>query len=216
MAANAITKTGNHKLVAQLLMSVPKELKGALDAALAQEGLFAMGEVKRGIVAQAPGGVAFTPLAATTLKAREVGGAGGKSPKFGGSKALIVTGELLNAITSVVEGGTAFVGLLRTARSKNGKDLANLGTIHEYGAGPTVIPYKSERQRRYVMWLMREAGLTGSPKTGSAGGGAYTLRIPARPFLRPTFQLLYGNATVARERFLARLRRLLPPQVGIK
>lgn len=63
----------------------------------------------------------------------------------GSSKALIDTGVLMNSVTQQIIPDHAYVGLLKTAMSKNDDSLAMIGAIMEYGAtiqhpsGATII-----------------------------------------------------------------------------
>jgi len=63
----------------------------------------------------------------------------------GSSKALIDTGFLMTSVTQQIMPDHAYVGLLKTAMSKNGDSLAMIGAIMGYGAtiqrpnGATII-----------------------------------------------------------------------------
>ena len=209
MSGTGVEKFGDHALVASLLRTLPADLEEVVEIALKQEGLWAVSRIKEGIVAQAPGGQAFTPLKPSTLALRQQQG-------FSGTKALIVHGDLLNSVVSIYSKGVVFVGIARTARGKDGKELINVAAIHEFGAGPKFVAWASERQRRFVMALMEKAGMLGNPTTARAGGGGYLLFIPARPYIRPTFKKFYGNEREASERFVGRIKKLLPATKGSK
>jgi len=115
--------------------NLEKRLQAELRKATLKSALLLVREIKEGIKSQAPGGVAFAPLAESTVAHK------------GSSKALIDTGFLVNAITQkIMKGGTqAFVGLLRTAMGPKGQNAANIGAIMEFGAtikmknGATVV-----------------------------------------------------------------------------
>jgi hypothetical protein len=53
----------------------------------------------------------------------------------GGSKALLVHGDLRNAIAVIVQGDEAFVGVPRKARGKDGKSVVDVAQVQEFGAG---------------------------------------------------------------------------------
>jgi phage gpG-like protein len=153
-------------------------------------------EVVDGIANQAPGGQAFRPLAATTLAARQLGG-------FGGSKALIRRGDLRNSVTVVMDGDEAFVGILRKARGKGGASTANVAEIHEFGAGPFVIPM-TPKMRRFLFAMLKKAGI--EPTASGTGKGAVVVTIPPRPFLRPAFEAFKKGV---QGRFLRRIAALM-------
>jgi phage gpG-like protein len=116
------------------LMTASRRIKTAADRALMQEAQFLRREIVVGITKQAPGGQPFVPLADATIQRRKRGG-------FGGTKALIVTGDLRNSI-QVTKVGTngVFVGILRTAQHRGGELVVNIAKIHEYGAPRAHIP----------------------------------------------------------------------------
>jgi hypothetical protein len=118
----------------------------------------------------------------------------------------MVRGDLRNAITAIVQGDEAFVGVPRKARGKDGKSLVDVAQVHEFGSDPIVIPMTSA-MRRFLFAVLRKAGV--EPREGSKGGagkGVVVTRIPARPFLRPAFKAF---AQGAQKRFLDRVAGLL-------
>jgi hypothetical protein len=122
------------------------------------------------------------------------------------TKALIVNGDLVNAIRVVPSGDGAFIGVLRTARARGGKSLCNIARIHEFGAGPKAVRM-TPRQRRYLHAMYRQLGYP--PRVGRGGGGVFTVRIPARPFVRPVYEALYRHGDAAQRRILASLEAYL-------
>lgn len=190
----SVGRTGDWALARRLLASGPARLKGAIGTALRQEAQLLRKQIVEGITSQAPAGTPFQPLAPTTLAARRLQG-------FGGTKALLRRGDLRNSITAVVEGDEAFVGVSRTARNKAGVPLVNVAAVHEFGAGPFVVPI-TPRMRRFLALVLRRAGV--APHEGS-GRGAVVVRIPARPFLRPVFDAFKVGA---QGRFLRRVAQL--------
>jgi hypothetical protein len=146
---------------------------------LRQEAQRLRSDIVRGITAQAPGGKEFKPPSPLTLAARRL-------KRRGGSKALIVRGDLRNGITAVIRGAQAFIGVPRKARDKSGRPLVDVAQVQEFGAGPIVIPV-TPAMRRYLRALYREAGLSGSRGRGRGRRGVVVISIPPRPFLRPAF-----------------------------
>ena len=72
------------------------------------------------------------PSASTPATRRFKGG--------GGSKALIVKGDLRNSITVLLKGDEAFIGILKSARSSSGGSPVNVAEIQEFGGPPVIIP----------------------------------------------------------------------------
>ena len=129
-----VERTGDWKKAKALLAgNVGAKPALALRQATIKNAVLLVREIKRGIRSQSPGGQQFAQLALSTIEAK------------GSSKALIDTGFLMNSITQRMLKDRAFVGLLRTAQSRDGEALANIGAIMEYGAtiehsnGSTII-----------------------------------------------------------------------------
>lgn len=127
---------------------------------------------------------------------------------LGGTKALIARADLRNAVAVVPGGDEVFVGVPRKAQGKDGKSLVDVAAIHEFGAGPVAIPM-TPAMRRFLFAMLRAAGAAErhTPRGGQAGGGGrgvIIVRIPPRPFLRPSFRLFVHAAP---KRFLGRVAR---------
>lgn len=183
-----------------------RTLTTAISRAVRTEAEHFRRAVVQGIRSQAPGGKRFVPLRPITV--------GNKRS----NKALIDTGALFRAIkVKRIRGGEYFVGVLRTARSKTGTGLANLGAVHEYGA--TIAIKVTPKMVRAFYAKLRRAGDTmakaagsarraktergrqraqarlpvGGSKRGKVSGGAFkpgstiVIRIPPRPFLQPVY-----------------------------
>ena len=120
----AAKKIGDWNAFRKKLANNPgARLSAALRAATLRNAMLLVREIKKGIRAQAPGGVPFEPLAKVTIDRK------------GSSKALIDTGFLLSKITErMLPDGSAFVGLLRGTANEKGEDLVNIGAVMEYGA----------------------------------------------------------------------------------
>lgn len=144
----------------------------------------------------------FRPLADKTRLARKHLRRGGgrlkRAKKTYGTKALIASGTMRNAITVVDTSKGAFVGIPRKARAKGGKKPYALALIHEYG---TTIHYTITRKHmamlRYIhavlvpMW--RASGGTGGGSSKLHIGGTMHIVIPARPFMRPAYEAWIEN-----------------------
>lgn len=172
----------------------------AAQRAMMQEAHFLRGEIVKGIREQAPGGEPFAALAKTTLAVRKFRG-------FGGTKALMVKGDLRNNIVvkALPDGKGVFIGILRSARGRNGQELVNVAKMMEEGAGPILVPITAKSSRFYHAAL-RRAGIE-PPNHGHGGGGGVHIaivRIKARPFFGPVFKK-FGDPAAVRERFYLRL-----------
>lgn len=188
-------QSGDWALARRLLARGPARLKGAIGVALRQEAQLLRKQIVDGLTNQAPGGQPILPLAATTLAARKLKG-------FGGTKALLRRGDLRGSITVVVEGDQTFVGIKRGARGRGGQGAADVAQIHEFGAGPFVIPL-TPRMRRFLFAVLRKSGA--EPRAEGGGKGVVVIRIPPRPFLRPAFEAFKVGA---QGRFLRRVAQL--------
>lgn len=187
----SVRKTGDWALARHILAEGPAKLRGSIGTAMRQEAELLRGEIVNGITTQAPGGEAFKPLSPLTLAARKLAG-------FGGTKALLVRGDLRNSIAAIVRGDEAFVGVPRKARSKDGRSLVDVAQVQEFGSNPIVIPI-TPRMRRFLFALLRQAG---KEPSGGSGKGVVVVTIPARPFLRPAFKKFSEGA---QRRFLGRV-----------
>jgi hypothetical protein len=201
-----IEKFGDWSKVGEILRTAPQRLKDATRKALLQEGQFLRNKIVEGIREQAPGGEAFAPLAPLTVAKRQREG-------FPGTKALVRQGDLRNSVAVKEQGEAVFVGVHRSAVGKDGKSLANVAEIHEYGAGPYVVML-TDKVRRALFALIREAGVErAEPKTGG-GTGFIVIRIPPRPFVGPIWQQWGTPPEQVAERFMARLGQQLGGDFG--
>ncbi len=204
-----ILQVGAWPLARRILRTSPQRVQRALDIAVQQEAHYFRQRVVEGMREQAPGGQQFKPLAPLTLALRKLRG-------FGGSKALLVRGDLRNSITVQRLGsGTAFVGVLRTAKGRNGQPLANIAELNEYGSRPIIIRV-TQKMREVLGMAARLMGKESPRQSGGDGGSSsniMVIRIPARPFLRPIAEKFFRPEDV-KKRFLARVGRALDGHFG--
>jgi hypothetical protein len=187
-----VAKTGDWALARKILTCAPVRLQGAVGMALRQEAQLLQKEIATGITKQAPGGEPLRKLSPLTLAARRLAG-------FGGTKALIVHADLRNAITAIVRGVQAFIGVPRKAKGKAGKPLVDVAWVHEFGAGPFIVPI-TPAMRRYLFALLSK--VQKAQRQQGSGSGVLVVTIPARPFLRPAFRVFEKGAS---SRFLRRV-----------
>lgn len=191
----AVSRTGDWARARRLLTAAPQRLQAAIGTAVRQEAHALRNEIVQGLTSQAPGGETLKPPSPLTIAARQLEG-------FGGSKALIVRGDLRNSITVIIQGDDAFIGISRSARSKDGASMVDLAKLHEFGGPPVIIPM-TPKMRRFLFALLRQAG---KEPTGGSGRGVIVVQVPARPFLRPAFDKFREGAS---RRFLERVAREL-------
>lgn len=193
-----IIRTGDWEVARRILAGAGPRVRRALEAAVAQEAHYMRRLIVEGMRTQAPGDQPFRPLSPNTLAIR-------RFKRFRGSKALIRRGDLRNAWTvRTMPGARAFVGIMRTARNRDGRPLANIEELNEYGSRPIVIPITPKMRR----FLHAALGPGGPQPSGNGGGetgtGFLVVRIPARPVIAPIVEKHYKPADV-RARFLARV-----------
>jgi phage gpG-like protein len=191
----AVSRTGDWARARRLLTAAPQRLQEAIGTAVRQEAHALRNEIVQGLTRQAPGGEPLKPPSPLTIATRQLEG-------FGGTKALIVRGDLRNSITVFVQGDEAFIGVSRSARSKDGASMVDLAKFHEFGGPPVIIPM-TPKMRRFLFALLRQAG---KEPTGGSGRGVIVVQVPARPFLRPAFDKFREGAS---RRFLERVAREL-------
>lgn len=191
----AVSRTGDWARARRLLTAAPQKLQSAIGTAVRQEAHALRNEIVQGLTSQSPGGEPLAPPSPLTLAARQLEG-------FGGTKSLIVRGDLRNSIVVIVEGDEAFIGVSRSARSKDGAAMVDVAKLNEFGGPPTIIPI-TPKMRRFLFALLRQAG---KEPTGGGGRGVIVVQVPARPFLRPAFDKFRQGAS---QRFLERVAREL-------
>lgn len=201
-----ITLTGDWSKVQDALTNTTQKLRDASRRALLQEGQSLRTKIFAGIRDQAPGGKTLQPLSPLTLAARKHAG-------FSGTKALITRqASLLGSVTVKEQGEAVFVGVLRNAVDAAGKQVANVAEIQEFGAGPIIIRM-TEKMRRYLFALMREAGV--EPRSSSGNSTGYVvIRIPPRPFIGPVWESEGTPPEKVAARFAARLQKELGGAFG--
>ena len=191
----AVSRTGDWARARRLLTAAPQRLQAAIGTAVRQEAHALRNQIVQGLTSQSPGGEPLKPPSPLTIAARQLEG-------FGGSKSLIVRGDLRNSITVIVQGDEAFIGVSRSARSKDGASMVDLAKLHEFGGPPVIIPI-TPKMRRFLFALLRKAG---KEPTGGGGRGVIVVQVTARPFLRPAFDKFREGAS---RRFLERVAREL-------
>ena len=181
MSDNFIQFTGNWKKALKDIDYMYKNFGRIIEVIINRELLKYVGMVKKGIKDQAPGGKRFRPLSAWTLALR-------KFRRFRGTKALIVSGDMRNAMTHVYSKSRqeGFAGILYKTKSKDGQQMTNIAEIHEFGTKPFAVK-RTPKMRKFLAMVASKSGLI-SYSPNYRGKGVYIIKIPARPFLGPTFE----------------------------
>ena len=186
----SVAKTGRWILAGNVLTKAASKGKLAIINTVRKEAFLHQRAIVFGIRGQRPGGKRFRALSRWTIRKR-------KGRGFKGTKALIDRGDLIGSVKTVGPiGGDFFVGVLRTARSRDGKNLMNVAQIHEDGLSRNIVLKVDEKGSRGTRATVRQwfmalflKGLIKAPLKKSTK--TITIRgIPARPFIEPIFQKL--------------------------
>lgn len=179
------------------LASISRLLSGAVSSSIAYEATVLAGDIRRGIRSSAPGGQRFKALADSTIRMK-----GGKS------KPLINHSDLIGSVKSEqFERGkydsAYFVGVNRHKKGRSGQELWNIAEIHEFGTKKYNI--RITPKLRGFWFAMFKAGVFNAPLKN---GRAFIQHpgIPARPFLRPSFDKWKIGAEA---RIVARIKKRL-------
>ena len=140
-----------------------------------------------GIRKQAPGGKKFAPLRPSTLKKRRLTG-------FRGRKALIVRGDLINSIVTRHGALGSFVGVLRTAKARDGKSLVNVMMIQEQGR--TIVIPVTPGVQRFLGFMLRNKGRRRVARKSPRG--IIIVKIPARPVFAPVWEKHFSGTQSAK------------------
>lgn len=206
----AVIRVGDWALAHRILTGAAARVRRAIDRAVLQEAHFMRSKIVEGLRSQAPAGQTFRPLAATTLAIR-------RFKRFKGTKALLNRGDLRNSIAvHRMSGLGAFVGVLRTARGRQGQPLANIAELNEFGSRPIVIRV-TPKMKRFLAAALSKSSTAGEGGGGGRGGsaaGIVVVQIPARPFIRPIVDKYYSNSDEVGTRFAARVGLLLQGDFG--
>lgn len=203
MSGVKVEKIGDWEVAKEAFRLGSSRFGKVVDKAILQEAHWFRKKIVKGITRQNPGGKKFKKLSPSTMMARRATGG------FGGTKALIRSGDLRNSITVVKKGGDVFVGVPRSAKGKDGSSLVRLGEIHEFGKGPFAIKV-TPKMRRFL------GAMFGSKGTGKAGGGTgiIIVKIPKRPFIGPVVAK-HGKPAKVKARIRKRLTKLLDGTFGV-
>ena len=123
MPKKAVKLIGDWDHVTDVLHNLNSAIKKAGLKASIDAALFAEGAAKKHISRQDLG---WYPLKPSTIAA--------KIRKGQSTNILVATSTMFQAITSFNNGRTAYVGVKRTAKTRDGDDLHNIARALEYGS----------------------------------------------------------------------------------
>lgn len=189
--------TGDWKKAERLLAGLAG-MSVAIDKATKQEAEYFRSKIIRNIHTRGSwAGKPFKPNVRWTLAKKR------------GAKPLIDTGELLNSIQVKKSGkGGYFVGIDRTAVSKDGEKIYDIAQLQE--SGKTIHIVVTHKMLAYLHALARQAAVA-SARSGRplSVGSVLIVTIPPRPFIGPVYDKLYGNKNAAKKRMDKRMQKLL-------
>jgi hypothetical protein len=187
-----VTKFGDWGKAKAITGSMVEKFGTASKRAVLREAHFMRGELVKYLREGT-----FEPLDPKTLAVRALTG-------FKGTKPRVRTGDTRNSIVVKEIGDGAFVGILRTAKSKQGKALANIAEIMEFGA--TIVVPITLKSRRFYHAALAKAGLLGGGGSHRTKGGPVIaiVKIKPRPIFAPVWAK-HGQPDAVRGRFMANL-----------
>jgi len=177
----SIVRVGQWKAADFFLRTGPATTDLALKVALRREAQLFRTELVKGIRSGAPGGKRFKPLSPFTIATRRFRG-------FRGTKPLNAGGDLVRSLKVVERPDGIFVGVLRSARNRDGDDLVNVAAVQEFGA--TSVIRLNPGMSRFLGLMFRQSGLLPPSSVRST----LVVRVPARPSFQPVAEMLRKGA----------------------
>lgn len=179
--SDGVKFTGDWQKAIKILQEAPKKIEQVLNRQLLQEAHRVRADIVRNI--DAGGKPKFKSHSRTTIAIRKFLG-------LASGKVLIQSAALRNSVVAVlIRPGVAFIGVRR--RAKSGADLAH---IHEFGRTWTQV--MTPRMRRFLMAALK--GVRGRTTQRGTGRATITIRIPARPYIRPAAKRINESAMAKR------------------
>lgn len=187
--------TGKWREAKEITDEMAKQAPRAIDMAVHGAAMSYRRRVVKAFVAQGAGGKKWDPISLLTMELRKKGADVGRS-SFGGSKALIRSGDMRKSVTVQKQGAAHyFVGIHRT----HGK--YNVARVQEQPGGKDKI-FKidvTDKMRRYFLYLYIK-GVISAPLKASTTH----IVIKQRSFLQSVWDADKNEiAKLAQERFKA-------------
>jgi hypothetical protein len=199
-----IRRIGDWNEARIVLAKASPTLKVAIRKALFDEAKFFKEKIIEGFETQAPGGQRWQPIAESTKASRRLSG-------FGGTKAGIVTGDLLRSVEVKSSIRGFFAGVPNNKRSKSGRRYVDI--LRTFTQGATIVQRVTPAQRRFLAVLRREQGSQSSGAGGNGSIGILVIKIPKRPLFAP-IQKKYGGAKSG-VRVMARISAFMKGAFGL-
>lgn len=159
----------------ELLKNLPKALPKAVEQAIRQEA-----ELLRSTIIKKIRSGPFAPLSPRTLAVYKFIGR-----KHGG-KPLNGRGDLAGGVKVIPKGKSFFIGIPAGVKGKDGQEIVRIGLVHEEGR--TIVMKYTPKMAAFLHAAFRAAGLPEPSKSsGAAKTGILVIQIPARPFMKPSF-----------------------------
>lgn len=193
---------------AQTLLKSGGKLATTFKNAVVAEARVLEGEIKKTLTSQGQSsGEKFTPLQRITLMIRRLRG-------NASSKPLIETGDLRREVDTKEISEGAFVGVPHGPVSFRGRQYSDIAKINEEGA--TFAVNVTPAMRALFFAALRESGVSVRAPSGGTGGsgspfqlGIWIVRIPPRPFLKPSFEEYTKDPNKILERISKKLEAAL-------
>jgi hypothetical protein len=172
---------------AQNLLGNKHGIATAFKKAVVAEGKILETEIKKTLTSQGESsGESWSPLSRLTLLVRRLRG-------NASSKALLETGDLRREVDTKEVSEGAFVGVPHGPVSFRGLPFSTIAKMNEEGA--TFAVKVTPAMQALFFAALREAGVRVNSNSGGSGGsgspfqqGVWIIRIPPRPFLKPSFE----------------------------
>lgn len=192
-AQYAIQQVGGWRKLQAALKLCEKEGLKAQKRAVREGAEVLLKAIKHGLDTSAPGGRPLKPLSPFTLAVRRLMGIRGQRP-------LLARRNLRRSLTvKKMSNGDVFVGVPNDAKTPEGKSLAEIAAIHEFGAAPRVVTFTPE-QIKFLGVVASKIPASKRPPSQGSGKGFVIIRTPARPAWRTASVPRCGRPGACRNR----------------
>lgn len=175
--------------------SLPFKTNKAINLAVAQEAQYFRKKcVEAFNTSGASNGKVWTPNKTSTSRSK------------GSSKPLIDSGDLRNSITVITKGAASFVGVPNNKRHRDGQELIDIASTHEFGK--IIAVTITAKMLAFLHANADKLGLGTGSGQGLAVGKVMLIDISKRSFLQATLDAHFGKVNL-RKRFLARVAQNL-------
>lgn len=145
---SAFVKIGNWVGMANVAANLEGDFREAMKKGLMKVGLKAEGIAVKHLQKQ---DLDWEALKERTIKSKEARGTSGKI--------LIDSSDYMQSITSFVKDNTAFAGVKKDAKNKEGDVIASIAAVHEFGSVKNNIPARplwAPTNKETEEWMKKE------------------------------------------------------------